>query len=269
MTNVVTGKKKAILKITIYWSLFFVLFIAASAQSGAIFSSHVHRFTSAILGIVIALLVTWIFIKSENKTLADYHLVWRKSTLLNFLKGFAIGLAACAAITAILIVFGGLKIQKNPESLSLWTPFLYLAIIPAALMEEVAFRSYPFIKLHKAFGLRMTQLIVVIAFALYHIPLGWSVLSAFLGPGIWALVFGIAAVQSKGIALPTGIHVGLNLLQSIVGMRKGDESFWLTSQDENTVSFITSSLTIRAIVLLAGILLTEYYIRRLSDDQPA
>lgn len=198
MTNVATDKKKVILKVSIYWFLFYLLFIAATAQSGAIFSNHIHRVTSAILGTSIVLLVTWIFIKSENKTLADYHLVWGKSTLLNFLKGFAIGLAACAAITAILVVFGGLKIQKNPEAISFWTPFLYLAIVPAAFMEEIAFRSYPFIRLHKAFGLRMTQLIVVIAFALYHIPIGWSILSAFLGPGIWALVFGIVYVPDIG-----------------------------------------------------------------------
>ncbi|MDR7130971.1 membrane protease YdiL (CAAX protease family) [Algoriphagus sp. 4150] len=200
--------------------------------------------------------------------MANYNLVWRKNTLLKFFKGLAIGAAACATIILILALFGGLKIQKNPEALSLWTPFLYLAMVPAAFMEEIAFRSYPFIKLIKAFGIRITQLIVVIAFALYHIPLGWSILSAFLGPGIWALVFGIAAVRSKGIALPTGIHVGLNLIQSIFGMSKGIESFWLTSQDENTSSFIDNLVT-RILVLLAGILLTEYYIRRSSDYQQA
>ena len=268
MADVVTGRKKVVLKVIIYWSLFFVLFIAASAQSGATFSKPVHRFTSAIIGAIIALSLAGIFIKSENKALADYHLVWGKSTLLNFLKGFAIGLAACAAITTVLVLFGGLKIQKNPEAISFWTPFLYLAIVPAAFMEEVAFRSYPFIKLYKAFGLKMTQFIVAIAFALYHLPIGWSILPAFLGPGIWALVFGIAAVLSKGVALPTGIHVGINLLQSIVGMRKDDGSFWLTSQDENAVSFITTSLTIKALVLLVGILLTAYYMRRSTDSQP-
>src|SRR5690606_41626659 len=86
--------------------------------------------------------------------------------------------------------------------------------------------------------------------------------------GIWALIFGIAAVRSKGIALPTGIHVGLNLIQSIFGMSKGIESFWLTSQDENTSSFI-ANLVIRILILLTGILLTENYIRRSSDFQQA
>lgn len=268
MTNVVTGKKKAILKVTIYWAVFYILFIAVTSQSGVMFSKPVHRFTSAILGTLIALLVTGIFIKSENKILADYNLAWRKSTLLNFFKGLTIGAAAYATIILILVLFGGLQIQKNPEAPSLWTAFLYLAIVPAAFMEEIAFRSYPFIKLNQAFGLRITQAMVVIAFALYHIPLGWSILSAFLGPGIWALVFGIAAVQSKGIALPTGIHVGLNLIQSIFGLSKGIESFWLASQDENTSSFITNLVT-RMLVLLAGILLTEYSIRSSSDRQPA
>jgi len=37
------------------------------------------------------------------------------------------------------------------------------------------------------------------------------------GPGIWALVFGLGAAWSKGIALPTGIHVALNLSQQVVG----------------------------------------------------
>ncbi len=264
MTNVLTGKIKAILKVTIYWVLFFALFIAATSQSGAIFSKPVHRFTSATLGTIIALSLTGIFIKSENKTLADYNLVWGKRTLINFFKGLIIGAAAYAIIILILVLFGGLQIQKNPEAPSLWTSLLYVVIVPAAFMEEIAFRSYPFIKLTKAFGLRLSQVIVGITFAVYHIPIGWSVLSAFLGPGIWALVFGIAAVRSKGIALPTGIHVGLNLIQSIFGLSKGIESYWLASQDENISSF-TADLATRILVLLAGILSTEYYIRRTSD----
>ena len=210
--------------------------------------------------------VTWIFIKSEKKTFAEYNLVWRKNTPLKFLQGLAIGVTSYALITLILIVFAELKIQKNQETINPWIWFSYLAILPASLMEEIAFRSYPFSKLNKAFGLRLTQLIVLIAFALEHIALGWSILGAFLGPGIWALIFGIAAVRSKGIALPTGIHVGLNLVQSIIGgSRGGVESVWVISQNEspsnNTVNLIT-----RILVLLTGILLTEFYIRKSKKE---
>ena len=63
------------------------------------------------------------------------------------------------------------------------------------------------------------QLIVALVFALYHISMGWNSMIAFLGPGIWALVFGLGAAWSKGIALPTGIHVALNLSQQITSMK--------------------------------------------------
>lgn len=264
MTAVVTSKKKSLIKIITFWILFYVLFIAVTAQSGAIFSGQVHSFVSGIVLTGITLLISWLYIRSEKKTMSDYGLVWEKTTLLKFFKGLAIGIIALTTIIFLLVLFGGLNIQKNPEGFNFWTPLLYLSIIPAALLEEIAYRSYPFIKLNKTFGLRLTQLIVLIAFALHHIPLGWGVLGAFTGPGVWALIFGIAAVWSKGIALPTGIHVGTNLTQSIFGMNKGIESFWLVSYDDNANTF-TAKLLIRFLVLLVGLFLTEYYIRRSAD----
>jgi hypothetical protein len=71
MTTVVTNKKESILKVIIFWVSFYALFIAVTSQSGAIFPSQVHRFVSVIAGAAIALIITWLFIKSEKKTLAD------------------------------------------------------------------------------------------------------------------------------------------------------------------------------------------------------
>jgi membrane protease YdiL (CAAX protease family) len=258
-------KINSILKVTGYWILFIVLLIPITSQSGATFPSHVHRFTFGIFGTVVALFVTWIFLKSENKSFVEYNLFWTKGTLYKFLKGLAIGIVSFSLITLILGMFAGLKIQKTTETINPWMWFWYLAILPAAFMEEIIFRSYPLLKLSRALGLRLTQLIISIAFALYHIPLGWSILTAFLGPGIWALIFGIAAIRSKGIALPTGIHVGLNLVLSILGMSHGVESFFVTSQSESTSNTIVNLIT-RIMVLLAGILLTEFYIRKSTKE---
>ncbi len=258
-------KRNSILKVTGYWILFLVLLIPMTSQSGAIFPSHVHRFTFGIFGAAIAIFLTWIFIKAEKKSLIEYNLFWTKDTLSKFFKGLAIGITSFSFITLILVLFGGLHIQKNPAAINPWIWFWYLAILPAAFMEEIVFRSYPLLKLNKAFGLRLTQLIVLIAFALYHIPLGWSILTAFLGPGIWALIFGIAAIRSKGIALPTGIHVGLNLALSVLGMSNGVESFFVTSQSESTSNTIVNLIT-RILVLLAGILLTELYILKSKKE---
>lgn len=266
MTNSV-DKKNSILKVIGYWILFLVLLIPITSQSGAIFPSHVHRFTFGIFGTAIALFLTWIFIKSEKKSLIEYNLFWTKDTLFKFVKGLAIGVASFSLITLILVLFAGLKIQKNPEAINPWIWFWYLAILPAALMEEIVFRSYSLLKLNRAVGLRPTQLIIWIAFALYHVAVGWSssIFTAFLGPGIWGLIFGIAAIRSRGIALPTGIHVGLNLTLSILGMSNGVESLFVTSQRESTSNTIINLIT-RILVLLAGILLTEFYIRKSKKE---
>lgn len=265
MTRSGTEKIKSILKVAGYWILFLMLLIPVTSQLGVIFSTHVHRFTFGIFGAVIALFVTWIFIKSGKRSFAEFNLFWEKDTISKFFKGLAIGIAGFSLITLLLVLFGGLSIQKNPEAINPWSWLWYLAILPAALMEEIVFRSYAFLKLNKAVGLRLTQFIVLIAFALYHIPVGWSIMTAFLGPGIWALVFGIAAIRSKGIALPTGVHVGLNLTLSILGMSNGVESFFVTSQVESTSNTI-ANLTTRILVLLVGILLTEFYIRELTKE---
>jgi uncharacterized protein len=265
MINPMADKRDSILKVTGYWILFLVLLIPVTSQSGATFSDDVHKFTYGIFGTTIALLVTWIFIKAEKKSFAEYNLVWKKNTALKFFRGLAIGIASYTLITLILIVFAELKIQKNPEAISPWIWFSYLAILPASLMEEIAFRSYPFLKLNKAFGLRLTQVVVLIAFALEHVVLGWNFLGAFLGPGIWAVIFGIAAIRSKGIALPTGIHVGLNLIQSIIGGSRGVESFWLSSQDESSSNNAVNLIT-RILVLLTGVLLTEFHLRKLKEE---
>jgi membrane protease YdiL (CAAX protease family) len=139
-------------------------------------------------------------------------------------------------------------------------------------MEEIAFRSYPFIKLHKRFGLRMTQVIVAVVFALYHVAGGQSVLGSFLGPGVYAFVFGLAAVWSGGIAMPFGIHLALNILQPLTGMRGGVGAVWTLSQKNNVAGSSmaapeTIGMVMQFIVLVAAILLTEYYIRKKGNQR--
>jgi uncharacterized protein len=61
--------------------------------------------------------------------------------------------------------------------------------------------------------------------------MGWDITVSLLGPGIWALVFGLGAAWSKGIALPTGLHVALNLAQTVVGMREESGAIWMLNED--------------------------------------
>jgi membrane protease YdiL (CAAX protease family) len=139
-----------------------------------------------------------------------------------------------------------------------------LAILPLALMEEVGFRAYPFLKLNKSFGLRITLLITALAFGAYH---GWSTYMSFTGPFVWAFVFGLSAIWSRGIAMPTGIHVALNIGQSLVGLSGNTNPIWKVdylkvASKADIAKTAHVSLALHLLVLLCAVGLMEIFIRR-------
>jgi uncharacterized protein len=252
-------KAGAISKPFLYWGLFIVILIPVTSQSGASLSKYAHAVFHGIAGSFIALLIIWIFNKSEKKSLSAYGLIWKKNTFTKFMAGFGIGISSFALIILLFIVFAKVQININPNAFNSWTLYWYLTIIPAVLMEEIAFRSYPFLKLNNVLGLRIAQIITAVAFALYHIVFGWNIGSAFLGPGVWSFVFGIVAIRSGGIAVPTGIHFGLNLLHAMIGTGKSHaEPIWIVSNGEQVS---TVSLIIQLLILIVGITLTELHLR--------
>jgi membrane protease YdiL (CAAX protease family) len=136
-------------------------------------------------------------------------------------------------------------------------------------MEEVAFRSYFLVRLHQVFGLRVTLLFVALAFALYHISMGLSVYVAFGGPFVWSFVFGLAAVWSRGIALPAGIHISVNILQNIIGLHGNKGLLWKISFPENhpaRTEFI--GLYVQVGLLAASLITMEYFIRLNKVESP-
>lgn len=139
-----------------------------------------------------------------------------------------------------------------------------LAIVPLALMEELAFRSYAFIKLEKVTGIWKAQIFMAILFALYHVVGGWSISSAFIGPGIWSFAFGLLALQSKGIALPTGFHAGLNLTLAAIGDKDYMPGLWVVDFAKSpTEAMVTSNtnfgLALQVISLVVLIFMTWRY----------
>jgi membrane protease YdiL (CAAX protease family) len=261
-------KLNAVLKTVFYWVVFLVLLFLVGSQVNNMLPAGWDRFAYGILGTLAAFFAVWTMLKIEKRTFADYGLCWQQNTFLKFVKGLFIGTAVFSIIILLLLLFTQYQLTTNPATWNPWSAFWYLSIIPLALMEEVAFRSYPFLKLHKVFGLRITQLIIAVAFALYHIIQGWGFQGAFLGPGIWALVFGLAAVWSKGIALATGIHVALNLIQQLIGLKSdASESILLFALPENisdaaTAQAQTWGIITQLLVLAASVICTEIYIRK-------
>lgn len=272
--NIKDSKLKAVFRAILFWVAFMLLLFLVGSLLPKLFPTAWERFVYGISGTGAAILVTWLFLKNEQSLFRSIGLFWEQKTLPRFFQGLLYGTLIMGFILSSLLIFTELELKPNPGDLSIWQMFFYLSVIPLALMEEIAFRSYPFLKLEKAFGVRLTQIIVAIAFALYHVVTGWNIQIALLGPGIWAFVFGLAALRSGGIALPTGIHVALNSIQPLMGMKSGNyASLWILDYKPGTpeaqmVKTDTIGLMLQIIILLAAIVLTEYYIRKRKDQQP-
>jgi len=252
--------KNAIIKSLLFWFLFVALLYGLSILS-ALAPPHWSRYLQASLGILAGFSLIWIFLKIEKRTFRDIELVWDRSTLAKFLLGVLVGIAIFAVVLFILVNFTGLELKRSSNVITVqtWLPSL-MFIIPFAFMEELVFRSYTLLKLEKAYGLFWAQIIVAIAFALYHVVAGWSWQVSFLGPFVWAFVFGLAAILSRGIALPTGIHAIFNFLQILTGLKAGKASLLTLELKQNTVDASAMAnrvgMGVQILMLIGGIIAT-------------
>lgn len=255
------------IKSLLYWVLFMLSLLIVGGLISPIFPKEWERFVYGIFGTIASIGITWLFVNWERKSFRDYNLVWKRNTLLNFSMGLVIGVILLLFIIGLLVLFSDIELVASINKWNIAQLFWMLAIIPLALMEEIAFRSYPFLELNHRYGFRLTQWFVAIAFASYHIVQGWNISIAFLGPAIWAFVFGLGAIVSRGIALPTGIHVALNIGQQVFGMQgENSNAIWFLKHPEGSSAEAIArtdqvGLMSQIIILVLALIATEYYIR--------
>ncbi|SEW35796.1 hypothetical protein SAMN05428988_4393 [Chitinophaga sp. YR573] len=261
-------KVKVLFRIILFWIVFVGLFITVSTLYSFFpaLNSRAQGLRNGITGTLIAFFVTWIFLKFEKRSFKEFGLFWERNSFFRFIKGILLGTAIFAVIFLSLLQWSPLQVLKNNKGVDIWMLVSYLSIYPLALMEEIAFRSYSFLVLNKVFGLWVSLVISAVAFALYHVAGGWNVYTAFMGPFVWAFVFGLAAVWSKGIAVPTGIHVALNFSQVFVGMKGNSASIWkLSFTKDASKELIARTETIgelfQLLVLVVALIATWFFIR--------
>lgn len=258
----ITALWKSILFILVFTGL---LFICGNIRM--MFPSSYNMLVYGILGSIAGLGLAWFFRRKQLATMASMGLGWEKKTVRRFLLGLLTGLVIYAIILFVLLYFSELTIRFNPQSSATDYLFMYLPVLPLALMEEIGFRSYPQQKLYQAYGPWISQSVVAVAFGLYHVLNGWSLLSSFAGPFVWAFVFGLAAIWSRGIAVPTGIHFALNVLQTITGMKGSKGAVWILDYPPGTNPVLLERTDnigwmIQGMILVAALLTTYLYSRK-------
>lgn len=223
------SKVKTIFKAILYCIVFTSIFIVFSFAKNFI-PDNFERPAHGIIGTLVAFFTTAIFLKFDKSRFSDIGLKFDRNTILKFFAGALAGILIMGLLATGVLYFSNATVETNPGS-NIWHfLFLTLPLIPLAFMEELGFRAYPLQILKDRTGIRLSIVITSVLFALYHIANGWTITSSFYGPGVWGLVFGLAAVYSKGIAMPTGVHYAVNLTTSAFADADNRVSLWTVRQ---------------------------------------
>ena len=207
---------------------------------------------------VATFLLTRLFVRKERLGLEDVGAAPRKTSFRLVLLAFVAGLVLPLLQASIVMLGGHVRLVISPAvspAPVLLTLVLYFI---AACREELAFRGYPLRSLDNAIGPWAAQLIVATIFAIEHFIGNHSWLYGFWGPAIGSLYYGIAALRTKGLAIPIGLHVAWNFGQWIIGF-KGEPGIWQVIVDkgyeasvqktEITSYFLVTVLAIAAIYI--------------------
>ncbi|WPU99773.1 CPBP family intramembrane glutamic endopeptidase [Mucilaginibacter sp. cycad4] len=164
--------------------------------------------------------------------------------------GLIIGLIISGMHIAAIAFFSHISLSRLKGTSFTITVAMFLLYLLTALREELAFRGYPLRSLAFSIGNWKAQTIIAVFFALEHLAGGYTWGQAIFGAGIGAILFGIAALRSGGIALPLGMHTAWNFSQWYMGFKleKGmynavvPEAFQSSNQMVIQVSYVVIML---------------------------
>lgn len=172
-----------------------------------------------------AFALTVIFVRWEGIPLESVGAALARGSWRRFASGFLIGLVLVSIYALISAVAGHVRWTRAPENGFATAMMSLLTFFTISCREELAFRGYPLLRLSKFFGVWGAQIIVALVFAAEHMVGGWPLSRALLGAGVGSLMFGMAALATRGLAVPIGLHTAWNFGDWILG-GKGSPGLW-------------------------------------------
>lgn len=266
LPSALTHPKAKSLVSVIAFMVFFVLLYIGLSNLKALFVQVDARLLQGIFGLVAGLLASIVFLKLGKTSLSGIGLLPGKHTLRNFGLGFAGGILLMGLLAFISIKISGFTIELNYEASLSKFLLASVPILLLALMEEVACRGYPIAVLLKSFGVRTTVFFTSILFICLHLAYGWPVADSITGPGIMGIIFGLSAIASRGIAMPTGLHFGMNVTTAAFGVSADSTNLFLLKSSvhqslENYQQTFFETYIPKFIMLIIAIAIVEIYLR--------
>jgi membrane protease YdiL (CAAX protease family) len=197
-----------------------ILLAVSSGLTKGLQAVWVQLISVAIAGIG-AFLLTILFVRWEGLSLREIGVLPGRDTIRHLFFGLLAGSALAILQPVLLLTTGHLTLVHSPQ-ISLTGVIINLLLYAAiACREEVAFRGYPLRSLNRTTGFWSAMGIVAIIFITEHVIGGMTWPQAIIGSGTGAILFGLAALKTKGIALPAGLHTAWNFGQWALGFKNG------------------------------------------------
>ncbi|MFB6456648.1 CPBP family intramembrane glutamic endopeptidase [Chitinophaga sp. Hz27] len=260
------NKLTTLFRVLLFYISSTVIFIGSSILV-KLLPPRMANYLSLFLSAVLTLLLVHLFAKWENIRLTNTGVVPGNKSILRFLAGIGIGLMLPLIQALILVGYGHLtlvRINDISGTQMLAAGLLYLLV---ATREELVFRSYALRRLNQQLGSSVAVAIITVIFIAEHIIAGMPWLVAIIGSGLGAVLFGIAALKTKGLALPLGLHAAWNFGQWSLGF-KGEPGIWkaLTASGyEQQMQQV--GLGAFVVAMLSGILLVLILYRKMPVQE--
>lgn len=217
--------------------------------------------------------LTFLFVRWDKIGLRAVGVGFSSRTAPRLLFGFAIGAGVLALEDLAIYAFGHAHWVMVPSQPSAHVVLLalggYLAI---ALREELAFRGYSLRRMDAAWGMWTALIVIGIFFTLEHAAGGWSWSRVLLGPPAGALLFGMAALATRGLAVPVGIHAAFNFSQWLMGQKEIPGPFRLVVESGfsgRAEAFGYAGYLVGMILAAAGFWFWYRSSRKCDDARPA
>ncbi len=151
----------------------------------------------------------------------DYlGLPWRRSALRQASAGLAISAVLITTAVSAIAIFGGLAFSPHFTIRTFAHQIIVVVLLlGGALLEELAFRGYPFQRLVEAIGPAGAIIVLSIFFGAVHLqnPNAQGMLSlGFFNTILVGVLFAYAYLRTRTLWLPIGMHFGWNLFLGVV-----------------------------------------------------
>lgn len=201
-----------------WWILIYLLGLASILVPTLLAAQQNGMDVSIGLQAIILALTSWICQMLRRKPLFELLGKINGRWFIEIILGSLVGSAIMLGPALILGIFGWVTWQINPAGFSAFVSSIYL-FIGVAVAEELLFRGFIFQRLLSGIGKWPAQLIIAGFFLLTHINnpgmTGSIRILSSINIFLASILFGVAYIRTRSLAMPLGLHFMANLMQGV------------------------------------------------------